>query len=198
MHVTVRTIVEGLQVWVNGEQMSVKDSRLIHNHSSEFAWGFPGSGPSQTALAISLHLFGPYIAPQVYQHFKFDHVQHWHRWDDGERSVDIGKFYESYIEGKVLETALSRFSHNVFDRLFAALEENEDALKLLNESSVVNSEHTQTRIITDAYSADIEAAAELMGLSYFNVDGQWNIIGTMPTTEFLRKLLATAKICLQV
>lgn len=195
--ITVRTIIEGLQVWVNGERLDIEPSRLINNHSKDFSWGYAGSGPSQTALAICLHTFGPYIAPEIYQHFKFDHVQHWHRWDDGERLVNIEKFYLDYIEGRTIERALSRFSQNVYDRLFAALEDVEAATDLIAESSVVN-EGTQTRIVTDAYSPAIERAADAMGLSYVNLDGRWNIVGLMPSTKYLKELMATAKKCLQV
>ena len=198
MKVTVKTIVEGLQVWVDGEPLSVRDSQILCNHSEAFSWGYAGSGPAQTALGICLHLFGPYIAPQVYQRFKFDHVAHWHRWDDGERSVNVQKFYIDYIEGEVLDNALSRYSHNVYNRLFAVVAGDEAATDLIAESSVINSERTQTRIIMDAFNQRINDVADSLNLSYLNVDGKWCIVGTMPTTRYLKHLMATAKNILEV
>jgi len=198
MKVTVKTIVEGLQVWVDGEPLSVRDSQILCNHSEAFSWGYAGSGPAQTALGICLHLFGPYIAPQIYHRFKFDHVAHWHRWDDGERSVNVEKFYIDHIKGEVLDNALSRYSHNVYSRLFAVVASDEVATDLIGESSVINSEHTQTRIIMSAFNKSIEGVADAMNLSYINFDGRWNIMGTMPTTRYLRRIMAIEKNILEV
>lgn len=197
MFVTVRTFVSAHEVWVNDEKVSLKESRLLQNHSEAFSWGYLGSGPAQTALGVCNHLFGPYIAQEVYHQLKCDHVQNWHRWDDGERSVNIEKFYLDYIEGRVMEHALSRFCNNVYDRLFVAVEHDAEAVCLVNESSVVCSD-AQVRIILEKDSATIERICEALNLSYLNFDGRWNVVGAMPTTPYLRKLLATAKICLQV
>lgn len=198
MTVTVKTIVEGLQVWVDGERLRIEESRAIRNHSEDFSWGYAGSGPAQTALGCCLFLFGPYVAQQVYQRFKFDHVQNWYRWEDTEHSVNVERFYLDNIEGEVMDNALSKYSHNVYDRLFAALDGDDTATALIAESSVINSQRVQTRIIMDAYNQRINDVADALNLSYINVDGKWNIIGTMPTTRYLRRLMATAKNCLQV
>ena len=198
MFVTVRTFVSAHEVWVNDEKVSLKESRLLQNHSEAFSWGYLGSGPAQTALGVCNHLFGPYIAPQIYQRFKFDHVAHWHRWDDGERSVNVEKFYVDYIDGEVLDNALSSYSHNVYNRLFAVVAGDEAATDLIAESSVINSERTQTRIIMGAFNQRINDVADSLNLSYLNVDGKWCIIGTMPTTRYLKHLMATAKNILEV
>lgn len=198
MKITVRTIVEGLQVWVNGEQLRIQESRIIRNHSEDFSWGYAGSGPAQTALGVCLHLFGPYIAPEVYQRFKFDHVQNWYRWEDTDHSVNVEKFYFDYIDGQVMDNALSRFSQNVYDRLFEAVKSDGAATALIAESSVINSQRTQTRIIMDGYSKSINDVSDALNLSYINVDGKWNIIGSMPITSYMHQVMATAKKCLQV
>lgn len=197
MFVTVRTFVDAREVWVNDEKVSLKESRLLQNHSEAFSWGYLGSGPAQTALGVCNHLFGPYIAQEVYQNFKCDQVQNWTRFHDGERSVNIERFYADYIEGKAFEHALSRFCNNVYDRLFAAVKHDAEAVCLINESSVVCSD-IQVRIIFEKHSATIEHVCEALNLSYLNFDGRWNVVGAMPITSYLRKLLATAKNCLQV
>jgi hypothetical protein len=198
MNVTVKTIVKGPQIWVDGEQLRIEESRAIRNHSKEFAWGYAGSGPAQTALGCCLFLFGPYIAPMVYQRFKFDHVQNWYRWEDSDHKVDIEKFYFNNIEGEVLEHALSKYSQNVCDRLYAALTGDQVAASLIAEGEIVNSQAVQTRIIMGAFNKSIEGVADAMNLSYINFDGRWNIMGTMPTTRYLRRIMAIEKNILEV
>jgi len=198
MNVTVKTIVEGLQVWVDGERLKIEESRAITNHSEDFSWGYAGSGPAQTALGCCLYLFGPYIAQQVYQRFKFDHVQNWYRWEDSDHNVNVEKFYIDYIEGPVMDNALSKYSHNMYDRLFAAVSGDTAATDLIAESAVINSQRVQTRIIMDAFNQHISDVADALNLSYVNFDGKWNIIGTMPTTRYLHRLMAAEKKYLEV
>jgi hypothetical protein len=40
------------QVYVDGVHLIPDGSRRIRDHSSEFAWGYAGSGPAQFALAL--------------------------------------------------------------------------------------------------------------------------------------------------
>lgn len=49
------------------------DPRLdLQKHSSDFGWGYGGSGPAQLALAICADYTGDdALALRVYQHFKF-------------------------------------------------------------------------------------------------------------------------------
>lgn len=51
-------------------------SRKIRDHSpTGFEWGYGGSGPAQTALALCLDFTGdPNVAQDVYQDFKFQIV----------------------------------------------------------------------------------------------------------------------------
>ncbi len=58
------------RVWLEGKELHVENSKGFVNHSSEFSWGYYGSGPSQLALAILLELYNSRIAMGSYQHFK--------------------------------------------------------------------------------------------------------------------------------
>lgn len=197
MHVTVKTTIVPREVWVDGHSINIKDSLLVANHSSEFAWGFLGSGSAQTALAVCIHLFGPYVGQEIYHQFKCEHAANWVRFHDGERTIDIEKFYLDHIKGHVIDLALSRFAQNVYNRLFAAVEDDEVITGILEESAVVNSDG-QTRILTKEYSRRLEQICEAFEFAYVNLDGRWQIIASMPTTGYLRQLQSTAKKCLQV
>lgn len=41
-------------LFVNGKLLDIEVSRKFINHSQEFAWGYMGSGPSQSALGVLL------------------------------------------------------------------------------------------------------------------------------------------------
>jgi hypothetical protein len=45
-----------LRVWLDGSELLPGPSQRIFNHSSEFNWGYGGSGPAQLACAIALAL----------------------------------------------------------------------------------------------------------------------------------------------
>lgn len=55
--------------WIrlNGEFLDIRESLKIYEHSSEFNWGYEGSGPTQLALAILLK-FLPFELAQKYKH----------------------------------------------------------------------------------------------------------------------------------
>jgi len=61
-------------VLINGKILKPEPSQKIYNHSPDgFNWGYSGSGPAQTALAICLKLTeNPQKALRVHQRFK-DH-----------------------------------------------------------------------------------------------------------------------------
>lgn len=67
------------RLWVDETELSLADSLSIRSHSpTGFNWGYGGSGPAQTALAICFHIFeSPYIAQTVYQRFKECFVARW-------------------------------------------------------------------------------------------------------------------------
>jgi len=57
------------EVTVNGEPLPL--FRNVVNHSTEFNWGYGGSGPAQLALAILCKEYGKQFALERYQAFKW-------------------------------------------------------------------------------------------------------------------------------
>jgi hypothetical protein len=69
-----------------GSQLVTKDdnvlmpgpSQQLYNHSSDFNWGYGGSGPAQLALALLLDVTGdPDLSVKLHQHFKWQVVAGW-------------------------------------------------------------------------------------------------------------------------
>jgi len=59
-------------------KLSLEPSQKLHDHSSEFQWGYGGSGPAQLALALLLDATSePQTALDFYQQFKWDKVATW-------------------------------------------------------------------------------------------------------------------------
>jgi len=60
-------------------ELSPEHSQKLRLHSPDgFQWGYGGSGPAQTALALLLDVTTiPDIAEEYYQDFKMDVVSHW-------------------------------------------------------------------------------------------------------------------------
>jgi hypothetical protein len=52
---------------VDGVRLNIKTSQELDNHSDGFKWGYGGSGPAQSALAVLQHVFG--------NQFALNHVQ---------------------------------------------------------------------------------------------------------------------------
>lgn len=201
MKITVKTYLgrghNPHQVWVNGVMLDPKASLQIVNHSPDgFMWGYYGSGPAQTALAICLHLFGPYIAEEVYHRFKEQYVSCWKRYVDGEYEIDLLEFYRNEIEGPVLEIAHNRFRENVLDRLLFTCSEDPHAVSQLrqSESSVKDGRVT---IAMEEYSRRLEEVCETCNISYVCFDERWTASVRFAPTEFFRQLQATAKKNLQ-
>lgn len=58
--------------------LNIGESQKVYNHSVGFDWGYGGSGPAQTALAILLdHTGNPEEAQRWYQDFKWEFVSGW-------------------------------------------------------------------------------------------------------------------------
>lgn len=56
-------------------ELSPKPSQKLYDHSSEFNWGYGGSGPAQLALALLLDATGdPQTAEAFHQRFKWEKV----------------------------------------------------------------------------------------------------------------------------
>ncbi len=72
------------------ESLSPERSLDVVNHSPDgFQWGYSGSGPSQTALALLLDATNdPDIAWKYHEDFKRDHVAAWgDRWEITRRDI---------------------------------------------------------------------------------------------------------------
>ncbi len=78
-------------VSVDGVELSLEASLKVANHSpAGFAWGYHGSGPAQTALAIMLHVTrSKETAQRLYQLFKSEFVSHWPLNDDFEVDLNV-------------------------------------------------------------------------------------------------------------
>lgn len=64
-------------VKINGQKLSPRVSQMFRNHSPDgFAWGYPGSGPAQLALAILIASgASKTVALAHYQAFKRDFIE---------------------------------------------------------------------------------------------------------------------------
>lgn len=63
------------KVFVDNEELSLEPSKILHPSDSTFEWGYFGSGPSQTALAILFDATGnSENSLKYYQDFKFDFI----------------------------------------------------------------------------------------------------------------------------
>ena len=82
------------RLYIDGVEIFPDESQKIRNHSPDgFAWGYAGSGPAQSALAICLHLFkNKHVAESLYQSFKVAYVAHWQHAAPFRQEVDIADF----------------------------------------------------------------------------------------------------------
>jgi len=85
------------QLWLDGKEIFPEKSQAVHNHSPDgFEWGYLGSGPAQTALALCLEIIDPVLAVKFYQAFKNSFVAEW-REDSFSIVIDIKAFLEEQI-----------------------------------------------------------------------------------------------------
>ena len=66
----------------DGEErvLPIEPSLKLCNHSSDFSWGYNGSGPAQLALALLYDVTSdPEVSLSYYQFFKDDFVATWSR-----------------------------------------------------------------------------------------------------------------------
>jgi hypothetical protein len=69
--VTISGIWQTYKVRVGGITLDARKSRKVRDHSSEFSWGFAGSGPAQFALALLLLYVDADTAHKYHQQLKF-------------------------------------------------------------------------------------------------------------------------------
>ena len=76
--------------------LRLRDSLKVRNHSpTGFCWGYAGSGPAQTALAILLDYYGDtFLATRYYQTFKGRYVSEWRK---GEPWEITGAAIEEFV-----------------------------------------------------------------------------------------------------
>jgi hypothetical protein len=81
------------RIWIDGKEVLPEKSFKLRYHSpTGFNWGYGGSGPAQTALAICLEIFpDQWMAEALYQSFKFSFVSKW-REDEFTEEIDITDF----------------------------------------------------------------------------------------------------------
>jgi hypothetical protein len=69
----------GSQLVTKGDNILMpQPSQKLYNHSSDFNWGYGGSGPAQLALALLFDVTGDGdLSVKLHQHFKWQFVAHW-------------------------------------------------------------------------------------------------------------------------
>lgn len=79
---------------LDGAEVDLLTSLKVRQHSpTGFNWGYLGSGPAQSALAICLHIFGDArVAQALYQPFKERFVAQWPGGDAFQRTIDLTDF----------------------------------------------------------------------------------------------------------
>ena len=87
-------IGEDQRLYVDEVEVFPAESQKVRNHSPDgFAWGYGGSGPAQSALAICLHIFkNRHVTEALYQDFKSDYVAHWQYQAPFSREIDVTDF----------------------------------------------------------------------------------------------------------
>lgn len=85
------------QIWIDDKEILPGRSQKVRNHSPDgFNWGYGGSGPAQTALAICLEILPTeQAALGLYQQFKWAFVALWKE-DDFMISIDITDFLRKH------------------------------------------------------------------------------------------------------
>lgn len=109
------------RIWLNGKELHPAESLKMRNHSPDgFNWGYGGSGPGQSALAICLELYGAALADRIYQNFKWEFVANWRIDHAFEVELDLSGFNARYVI-PVME-ALKNELQKQLDRAKADLE----------------------------------------------------------------------------
>ncbi|MFX1709046.1 DUF6166 domain-containing protein [Chitinophaga sp. CC14] len=88
------------RLFVDDNPIPLEPSLKVWNKSpTGFNWGYGGSGPAQSALAICLHLFkSKEIALAVFQDFKFKFVANWPQEQSFEETIDLTEFLREHSD----------------------------------------------------------------------------------------------------
>jgi len=85
------------KLWLDGKEILPEKSLRISNHSPDgFEWGYMGSGPAQTALALCLEIMDPDQAVAMHQAFKMAFVAQWQE-DNFSVIIDIQAFLDEQL-----------------------------------------------------------------------------------------------------
>lgn len=81
-------------LYVDGHEIDLEKSLAVRLHSPDgFNWGYGGSGPAQSALALCLFIFdNTYVAQKLYQSFKETFVARWPQGQSFYRQIDLTDF----------------------------------------------------------------------------------------------------------
>ena len=94
----LKGFMKSQKVFLNDEELNIKDSLKIHNHSpTGFSWGYGGSGPAQLSLAVLLKCFNKDIAIKHYQNFKWAYISRLPQ-TDFEIEIDIENWMNEIIK----------------------------------------------------------------------------------------------------
>jgi len=98
-----RILVDGGRgLYVDGKRLNLQESLKVRDHSpTGFSWGYGGSGPAQTALAILLALVSKEEALKHYQSFKWDLISRMSTDNDFTLKLDIDNCIRQYNENTV-------------------------------------------------------------------------------------------------
>jgi len=90
------------KVYIDFRILDPSASQFIRNHSPDgFSWGYLGSGPSQLALAILLHLTNDTLFSSTwYQEYKKEFVSSWDSQKDFD--IDLEEAYKWISEKRAL------------------------------------------------------------------------------------------------
>ena len=120
-------VISGEQrLYVDGIELLPHEGQKVHNHSPDgFSWGYGGSGPAQSALAICLHIFkNKHVATALYQNFKFAYVSQWKPVGEPFRKeIDIADFLIEHRERLKIASERQRWEQQ--DREWMDLEDEE-------------------------------------------------------------------------
>lgn len=131
---------EQCRLYVDGKEVSLNESLKVRNHSpSGFNWGYGGSGPAQSALAICLHIFqNQYVAEALYQFFKDAFVARWQpQLTPFELTIDLADFLIDHRDA--LQQAAEQQAWAEKAAGWALIEQAEQLINPLPEPVVIRS-----------------------------------------------------------
>jgi hypothetical protein len=164
------------RVIINGTELFPDTSQLVYSHRSNgFDWGYHGSGPAHTALGICLHLFGPHIAPHVYQSFKVEHVASWSR--EGFYTVDVTGFYKEFVEPNMPDY-LAEWMDFVLNQLMVATDE-----KAFVVTDTIDQENWCVKFEVKEGVAYLRPVCEPLGYTLVKLNGVWFVTAKFPLTD---------------